>query len=230
MSGSSKKTAVIPCFNEEKTIGNIVEQCLKYVDEVVVSDDQSTDRTVAVAMQNKAIVYQTSGEHGPGKAYRMGIEYALRRGADIIVTLDGDGQHDPKEISKLLKQLEKYDMVITSRFMDDLTHMPFYRRVGIWLITVAYNFGSQTKIKDSQCGLRAAHASLFNNLHLEENGFGYSVEMLVKARAYGYRIVEIPTTVKYHKTFKENSSSNPIKHGLQVLFDTIKWRIRCEIF
>jgi glycosyltransferase involved in cell wall biosynthesis len=223
-------TAVIPCFNEEKTIGDIVKQCLKYVDEVVVSDDQSTDRTVTVALRNKAIVYQTDGEHGPGKAYRMGIACALRRGADIIVTLDGDGQHDPNEIPKLLKQLEKCDMVITSRFMDNLTNMPFYRRAGVWLITVAYNFGSKIKIKDSQCGLRAAYASRFNNLHLEDNGFGYSVEMLVKARKYGYRIAEIPTIVKYHKSLKENSSLNPIKHGFQVLFDTIKWRIKCEIF
>ena len=219
-------TAVIPCYNEEKTIGGIVLQCLKYVDEVIVADDQSVDRTVAVAMAAGAKAYQTTGKHGPGKAIRLGIRHAISRGADIIVMLDGDGQHDPNEIPKLLKELEHHDMVITSRFMDGLTNMPFYRHVGIWLITAAYNFGSKVKIKDSQCGLRAAHAHVLHDLDLTEDNFGYSTEMLVKARAKGYGISEIPTIVKYHEHFSQNSTTNPIKHGLIVMIDTIKWRLK----
>lgn len=220
--------AVIPCYNEELAISNIVKQCLRYVDAVVVADDQSTDNTIAVAIRSGAVALQTSGQHGPGKAYRMGITHAIKMNADVIVTLDGDGQHDPDEIPKLLKQLQHCDMVITSRFMDNLTHMPFYRKVGIWLITTAYNFGSQTKIKDSQCGLRAAYASVLYDIKLTENGFGYSTEMLVKARAKGYSIVEIPTIVKYHNEFNQNSSLNPLLHGLEVMLCTLKWRIRCE--
>jgi glycosyltransferase involved in cell wall biosynthesis len=223
-------TAVVPCYNEEKTIGDIVNQCLLYVDEVIVADDQSVDRTVAVALENGAKVLQTSGKHGPGKAVRMGIKYAISRDADVIIMLDGDGQHDPNEIPKLLKRLYHCDMVITSRFMNGLTNMPFYRRVGIWLITTAYNFGSKFKVRDSQCGLRAAYASVFHGLNLEEDEFGYSTEMLVKARSKGYSIVEIPTTVKYYSDFNQNSSLNPVFHGIQVMLCTLKWRFKCEIF
>lgn len=221
--------AVIPCYNEEKTIDSIVKQCLQYVDEVVVADDQSTDCTIAVAMDCGAKVVQTMGNHGPGKAYRIGIKTALRYGADIIVTLDGDGQHNPDEIPKLLRQLEYCDMINTSRFLDNRTNMPLYRRLGIWVITLAFNLGHKVWLTDSQCGFRAFKKKVFESVTLTENGFGYSTEILIKIRKANFRIKEIPTIVKYFSDFSQNSSTNPVKHGIEVLKDTLKWRFKCEL-
>jgi glycosyltransferase involved in cell wall biosynthesis len=227
-----RTVAIIPAFNEAKTIGTVVKQTLQHVDEVIVMDDQSTDNTASEIKSAGAIVGGTSGERGAGKAIIGGIDYALEYyQPDAIVLLDGDGQHEPNDIPAMLSLLKDYDMVVTSRFMDNaaFTNMPLYRKFGIWMITFAYNFGAKFKVRDSQCGLRAFRANVLRDMNLQENGFGYSTEMLVKARAKGYKIIEIPTIVHYHKDFRQNSSMNPVWHGLGVLFCTIWWRIKCEV-
>jgi len=227
-----KSIAVIPAYNEAHTIGEVVNKTLRYVDGVIVVDDQSTDKTREEALKADAIVWDTGGKRGAGKAIREGIDYALGNYApEAIVLIDGDGQHDPSYIPQMLERLEFYDAVITSRFMDTqaLTKMPLYRKFGIWAITFAYNFGARFKVKDSQCGLRAFKAKVLKAMDLQEDGFGYSTEMLVKARAMGFKIIEIPTVVFYHEDFKQNSSMNPILHGFKVLLCTLKWRWLCEV-
>lgn len=225
----SKIVASIPCYNEEKTIGNIVSRCRNYVDEVVVVDDQSEDDTSRVSLEAGAIVVITQGKHGPGKAYSAGISKALELGADIIVTLDGDGQHDPEEIPNLLKYLKDNDVVITSRFLDNRTKMPLYRRLGNWIITFIYNIGTDKVVTDSQCGFRAFRRNVFNVIRITETGFGYSTELLIKLRCSKLFVREIPACVKYFDEFSSNSSMNPISHGFSVLKDTIKWRVKCEL-
>jgi glycosyltransferase involved in cell wall biosynthesis len=223
--------AVIPAYNESRTIAEVVNKTLKYVDSVVVVNDQSTDNTEELAFEAGADTIDTKGKRGAGKAIRMGIDLALHQHAEAIVLIDGDGQHNPDCIPDMLRYLKSYDMVVTSRFMDKLvlTNVPPYRRFGIWMITFAYNFLGSFKVKDSQCGLRAFRTECLKAMHLQENGFGYSVEMLVKARAMEYKIIEIPTVVFYHEDFKMNSTMNPVIHGIDVLFMTIKWRILCEV-
>jgi glycosyltransferase involved in cell wall biosynthesis len=228
-----KSVAIIPAYNEEKTIGTVVKQTLQYVDEVIVMDDHCTDNTREEALKAGAMVRSTSSGKGAGKAIRIGIGNAINiYQPDAIVLLDGDGQHNPDDIPSMLSLLKDFDMIVTSRFMDNsaFTNMPKYRKFGIQCINFAYNFGAKFKIRDSQCGLRAFRANVLRDMNLQENGFGYSVEMLVKARAKGYKIIEIPTVVHYHKDFKQNSSMNPVIHGLGVLLVTLKWRLICEVF
>ena len=224
-----KIIAVIPCLNEERTIIDIVRKSSKYVDKVIVVDDQSIDKTVSISIKEGAKVFQTSGKRGAGKALWLGIRSALKDDADIIVTLDGDGQHNPDDIPRLLNFCSKYDSVIASRFLDSTTKMPLYRRLGIWLITFVYNLGSSVKVKDSQCGLRAFNSYVFKTISIEDKGFGYSTEVLVKLRQKGYSIKETPCIVYYDKVFGNNSTINPISHGISVLLDTIKWRFQCEV-
>lgn len=228
-----KIVAVIPAFNEEKTIGDVVKQTLKYVDKVIVVDDNSEDFTVAKAELSCAHVIKSTKGKGAGKAIRYGIYNAFNNDKpEAIVLIDGDGQHNPDDIPAMLSLLKDFDMVITSRFMDKsaLSNVPTYRKFGIWAITTAYNFGAKFQVKDSQCGLRAFRANVLRDMDLQENGFGYSTEMLVKARARGFKIIEIPTVVHYHKDFKQNSSMHPLIHGVGVLLCTIKWRVKCELF
>jgi glycosyltransferase involved in cell wall biosynthesis len=223
--------AVIPAYNEAKTIGEVVNATLSHEDSVVVVNDQSTDATEELAYEAGADTLETQGKRGAGKAIRQGINFAIRQKSDAIVLIDGDGQHNPNDIPDMLSLLKDFDVVITSRFMDRivLTNVPLYRKFGIWVITFAYNFLSRFKVKDSQCGLRAFKAEVLDTMNLQENGFGYSTEMLVKARAMGFRIIEIPTIVKYHNEFEANSSMNPVVHGIGVLLCTLFWRFKCEV-
>ena len=225
-----KTIAVIPCYNEGKTIGDIVRRCKKYVDEVVVIADNCTDDTFNEAVKADARVSGRNFNKGPGMSNILGYEWAVALGADVIVVLDGDGQHDPDDIPNLLRQFPDYDAVITSRFMDGFKYakMPFYRKVGVWAITAAFNFGAKVKVHDSQCGFRAFKSSIFEKITLTEKNFGYSTELLVKLRHGKFKIKEIPTNVRYWGEYTQNSSWNPIKHGISVLFETIKWRIICE--
>lgn len=231
-----RTVAIIPAYNEERTISQVIGQTLQYVDNIVVINDQSTDNTAMYAKSVGAEVLGTKGKRGAGKAIRDGLDFALDSfyftKFDAVILIDGDGQHDPNDIPAMLSLLKQFDMVITSRFMDNsaFTNMPKYRKFGIRCINFAYNFGSKFKVRDSQCGLRAFRANVLRDMNLQENGFGYSVEMLVKARARGYKIIEIPTIVHYHADFKQNSSMNPVWHGLGVLLVTLKWRIICEVF
>jgi len=228
-----RTVAVIPAYNEEKTVRRVVEQVKQHVGCVLVVDDKSTDNTEAEIKLAGGVHYYNFGKRGAGSAIIQGIKVALCVDTlDAVVLLDADGQHEPNDIPAMLSLLKDYDMVVTSRFMDNsaFTKMPLYRKFGIWMITFAYNFGAKFKVRDSQCGLRAFRANVLRDMDLQENGFGYSTEMLVKARAMGYKIIEIPTIVHYHADFKQNSSMNPLWHGLGVLLVTLKWRLLCEVF
>jgi glycosyltransferase involved in cell wall biosynthesis len=225
-----KIVAVIPCLNGKRTIANIVTRCLQYVDLVIVVDDQSIDDTSDEARRAGAIICRTSGKRGAGKATWTGIEEAIGKGADVIITIDSDGQHDPEDIPKLLNEIgEGADAVITSRFINNRTKMPLYRKIGVWLITIAYNFNNKDIITDSQCCFRAFKSKVFDEIKIVEKGFGFSTELLIKLRYGGFLISEIPTHVIYFDDFSYNSSMDPIKHGMGVLMNTIKWRVKCEL-
>lgn len=223
-----KVVAVIPCYNEEKTIADIVNRTARYVEKVIVADDCSIDNTANIASEAGANVVRGKFQQGFGGNMMSGIKSALANGKpDIVVTLDGDGQHNPDEIPQVIEPIMngQVDIVIGSRFMGNY-NAPRYRKFGIDVITWLYNVGDKQKITDSQSCLRAYKREVLEVINLEECGFGLSTEVLIKARAYGFRIKEVPISCIYHKEFSMNSSMNPIKHGLGVALCTIKWRLR----
>lgn len=251
-----KIVAVIPAYNEEGTIKRIIGQAKNFCDAVIVVDDGSTDRTPSLIQRlNIKDVNYTLFERniGVGNATKMGLKIARGLNADAVVTLDGDGQHDPSEIPSVLKPIKenKADIVIGSRFMprieDCLNESPYacstyyferqeysaslekisvYRKFGIDVITWLYNIGYKQRITDAQCCFRAYSRKAIGAIGIEENGFGFSTETLIKARKLGLRIVEVPVSCIYHKDGKQNSTLNPVRHGLEVAWKTILWRIR----
>jgi FkbM family methyltransferase len=219
-------TAVIPCHNEAHSIGDIVIRAKKYCQRVIVIDNNSTDETAEVA-ENAGAEVHSCWTKGVGRATDLGFEYA--NDDAIVVTLDGDGQHDPDEINKVIKPILKgeADLVIGTRYTD-IHYMPRYRRIGVDIITLAYNFGHRF-IHDGQSGFRAYSGEVVRALKpIQENGFSFSVETLVRARAKGFRIGEVPITCLYHQDFKLNSSMNPIRHGVSLLCGVLKWRMKLE--
>lgn len=226
---TAKSIAVIPCFNEENFIGDMVTRARIYADKVIVIDDGSTDNTSEVAKAAGAEVIRHERRRGAGAATKSGFEAAKTNNADILVTLDGDGQHNPDEIPQVLAPIlhNKADLVIGSRFLQpistNLNQVPKYRKFGIDVITWLYNLGSKKKVSDSQSCFRAHNRKLLESIDITEDGFGFSVEVLVKARNKGLVIAEVPISCIYHT---QGSSLNPIIHGLGVAFEVIKYRLK----
>jgi glycosyltransferase involved in cell wall biosynthesis len=129
-----------------------------------------------------------------------------------MITLDGDGQHDPQQIPLLLDPLTQHnvDVVIGSRFLNDSTEAPGYRKRGIKIITSAANYGADLKVSDSQSGFRAYSKNAIDAIHPTEEGMSVSTEILFKISNKGLSLAEIPITVSYDG---DTSEHNPISHG-----------------
>lgn len=226
-----KTVAVLPCFNEQESIAELVLKTNSLVGASIVADDNSDDETVSRAKQAGAYVVKNFGKRGFGSNSKTGIDHALAMGCDIIVTLDGDGQHDPKEVYRLLEPIEngEADVVIGSRFLEVNGMIPKYREFGIKVITWLCNVGHKTKFSDAQCCFRAYKREVLEDVKITEGGFTFSIETLVKARAMGFHIKEVPITVLYHRQFSRNSTRNPIIHGVSVALGTVKVRLKVEL-
>jgi hypothetical protein len=213
---------VIPCYNEEVSIGSVVLRSLAYADKVVVVDDGSHDKTAEIARLAGAEVILHEVNKGKGAGIRTAFEYAKSIGAEALVLIDGDGQHNPDEIPLLLEPILKgeADMVNGSRFLVKNRHnVPKYRRVGQDLLTLATNAGSGQKITDSQNGFRAFAGNSFDCFSFQENGMGIESEMLIDAAQSNLRIREVQIDVRYDVA---GSTYNPLVHGFAVLCSVIQ--------
>src|SRR5665647_394239 len=149
LSYSQTCTIAIPAFNEEIAIGSVVLRAKRYADSIIVVDDGSDDHTVDVAESVGAEVIRHLANQGYGSAIRTCFETARQRDAGVLVTLDGDGQHNPDDIPRLLNAMQETgaDIVIGSRFIDHSVYqkIPFYRMVGMKLLDRATMFSSGLK-------------------------------------------------------------------------------------
>lgn len=215
--------AGIPAFNEEKTIGKVVLLTQKYVDKVIVCDDGSTDFTADIAEKLGALVIRHQKNLGYGAAIQSLFQEAEKLNADVLLTLDGDGQHSPEQIPRMLKPLQsgEADIVIGSRFLNaEKNEIPTYRRFGVKLITKMSNGNNNNKISDAQSGLRAYTRNAIQRLELLENGMGISAEILRKAHDKNLKIVEVPATIRYNGL--DTSTHSPWRHGLNVITTILK--------
>lgn len=211
---------ILPAYNEEVSIGSVVLLTRQYADRVIVVDDGSSDRTAELASLAGAEVIVHSPNLGKGMAFKTG--FAAAEGADIIVTMDSDGQHNPADIPKLIDPLLKgeADMVNGSRYLNGRdTDTPAYRRIGQTILDKATVVNSGVKITDSQSGFRAFSASIKDIFRFNTQGMAIESEMLADAGRYGLRVKEVPIGVRYDV---DGSTENPVKHGLTVLLKIFK--------
>jgi len=215
-------TVILPAYNEEISIGSVVLLTRYYADSVIVVDDGSSDRTAEIAKKAGAEVIVHEANKGKGAALKTGFAAADDLGADIIVTMDSDGQHNPAEIPKLVDPIIKgeADMVNGSRYLNGLDkNTPSYRRVGQTILDGATKLNSGLQITDSQSGFRAFAASTKNVFRFKAQGMAIESEMLADAGKSGLRIAEVEIGVRYDV---DCSTVNPIKHGFGVLFMILK--------
>lgn len=216
------KIVCIPAYNEESNIGNLINSAKKYVDSVIVCDDCSTDNTVEIAKKAGAIVISHKTNKGYGASIISLFDYARKNNAELMITLDGDGQHNPDEIPLFLDAATQHnvDVVIGSRFLNQKTNVPGYRKKGIKILTSAANFGAEIKVSDSQSGYRAYSKNAIDLIRLTEEGMSVSTEILLKISNNGLSIAEVPIIVSYDG---DTSVHNPISHGVSVLINTLKY-------
>jgi len=217
----------IPAFNEATMIAQVVLEAQKHADVVVVCDDGSSDGTGAIAKRLGAEVIRHERNMGYGASIKSLFKRARELNADVLVTLDADGQHDPEEIPRVVKPIVRgvADLVIGSRFIE--THgtreMPFYRRFGAQIITKLVNGSSKNGISDAQSGFRAYNRQALERLSPFEDGMGASVEILLKASKHDLKICEVPSSCKYRNGEVDTSTEHPLTHGIGVVMSIVRF-------
>jgi len=218
-----KVVVLIPAFNEEQTIGKVINgiprNCADKV-EVLVVNDGSKDRTIEVAKKAGADhVFSHKINRGLGYTFRDGIDQALKMDADIIVNIDADGQFNAQDIPKLLQPIidNKADMVTCSRFKDKkLTpKMPKIKIFGNKLFAKILNIFLKRNFYDTQCGFRAYSREAALNLVLFSR-FTYTQEVFIDLVKKGFRIIEIPCKVVGERKGKSRVVKSVISYGFKV--------------
>jgi glycosyltransferase involved in cell wall biosynthesis len=217
----------IPAFNEEKTIARVVLGAQKHADIVVVCDDGSQDLTGEIAERLGAVVICHEKNLGYGAALQSLFRRARDLKADVLVTLDSDGQHDPAQIPLLVEPIKQgvAEVVLGSRFLEQegTVDMPSYRQFGVKMITKLANGSGKDGVSDSQSGFRAYGKHALERLSINEDGMSASIELLRAISKNGLKVCEAPISCKYLNNGKvKTSSKNPIVHGLGLLMSIIK--------
>jgi len=189
-----KVTAVIPAKNEEEGIEKIIKNVSRFVDEVLVVDGHSKDKTRQIAKECGAKVVLDGGK-GKGDGIRTGVRKAK---GDIIVFIDADGSHNPKDIPKLIKPIknEKADLVVASRAKGGSDEIRLdldglFRQIGSEIAAILVNFRWRANLTDIQNGFRAIRRKTALALKLESDGFEIEEEMIMKCLKRGVRIMEV---------------------------------------
>ena len=194
-----KVMAIIPVYNEERFIGSVVLKTKEYANIVLVIDDGSTDGTSAVARAAGAEVIQHEENQGKGVALNTGFRRARELAPDVVVTLDGDGQHFPEELCLVTKPVleDQADIVVGSRYLQGQCEVPQSRVWGHRFFNLVTNRLSGIAVTDSQSGFRAFSRQAIEAISLSSKSFSVESEMQFLANDYHLRIREVPITIKY---------------------------------
>ena len=215
-----KIIAVIPAHNESKYIGNIVKQAKIYVDDVLVIDDASSDNTKQLAEKAGAIVLRHIVNLQKGAALKTGCEAAVNLGADIIITLDGDGQHDPNEIPKLIERLNYSDLVIGVREFN--RNMPKTSRLGNIFLSKFSKFLFKSDLSDTQTGFRAFNARIYPKIAWESADYRVETEMIKNISDNRISHEEVKIKTIYNDKYK---GTTPLD-GIKIALNMISWRMK----
>ncbi len=223
--------AAIPAYNEGAAIADVVRGAREYVDEVLVIDDGSTDATVSEAVRTGATVIEHETNKGYGGALKTAFREAKRSGADHLVILDGDGQHNPSDIPDLLRvqREDEIEVVIGSRFAGEVVStLPLYRRFGLAVVNLLTNLSlgvvrSDSRVRDTQSGFRAYNRDAIESLATDRtlgDNMSASTDILYHAHSRDYRIREVGTVIDYE--VKNGSTHSPLSHGISLVGNILK--------
>jgi glycosyltransferase involved in cell wall biosynthesis len=177
-----KITVVIPALNEEKAISKVIKGLKKYTDEIILVDDASTDRTLALAQQQGVTVISHKRKQGYDKSLDDGFSLAAKRGAAVILTFDGDGQHRPEDIPKFIEPIlnGEADVVVGKR--------PGHTRIAEYLF--AFIAKIKANIDDPLSGLKAYHIKVYKDIGYFDRISSIGTQLVFNAKKRGYKVVQ----------------------------------------
>ena len=204
-----KNVVIIPAYNEENTIADVIIKSQHYVPQIIVVSDGSSDATAEKAALMGATVIHHKVNLGKGATLKTGCEYAISQGAQRIVVLDADGQHDPKEIPTFIASLEQHDIVFGHRQIPDT--MPFMMRLGNSFINRALRTIYGVNIQDSQCGYRAFTAAAYSQIRWDAVDYYVETEMILRVGKKRLKHVSIPIETIYADQYKGTTVLDGVK-------------------
>ena len=211
----------LPAFNEADTIGALLDAIPAVIPGItalktIVVDDGSTDGTTAVARAHGAQVVRHARNRGTGRAFMSGVAAALAEGADIIVSMDADGQFAPADIARLVAPIVNgsADVALCTRFAPGsqlIGRMPPVKRFGNWLLSRIISLAAGQRFTDVSCGFRAftREAALQVDIHSE---FEYAHESLLTWRRHGCRFVEVALPVRAERAIGDSRVAPSVAH------------------
>jgi glycosyltransferase involved in cell wall biosynthesis len=223
-------SVIIPVFNEELTIGNVIErvkvvlQKIGFEYEIIVVDDFSTDGSLALSNRLGVKVYSLKKHMGKGYALRAG--FAKAKG-DIITTIDSDGSHRPEELPSLLTPIlqEKADLVIGSRYLSQKpAAAKKLNAIGVRLFNLLIEVFTGAEVSDSQSGYRVMKSEVLRTMRLKSGEYEIESEMLVKTARQGFRVREVP--ISFEQRTYGTSRLDPMVDGFKILLSIVSAYMR----
>lgn len=218
----SRVWVVIPAYNEARVLGDVLDELRGYDPSynIVVVDDGSSDGTADVAKHAGVRVVIHPVNLGQGAALATGIEYALQKGAGVVVTFDADGQMRPEDIGLLVKQVvdSGIDVALGSRFLTSPPEgMPATKRIGLKLATVLTQLTTGLNITDTHNGIRAFKADAVRRIAITQNRMAHASEILSEIARNHLRYREVPVTIRYTKYSRAKGQS--LLNAINILFE-----------
>ena len=208
---------VIPAYEEEGMIGSVIDDLKnRGYGQIIVVDDGSEDRTGEVARSREIVVVTHEVNSGLGAALRTGLREARSRDADVAVTFDADGQHDPEEIEKLVEALEDADFVVGERRRNQ---MPLNKKVGNFVLDfLTHVLGGP--FTDSQSGFRAFGKKALEKIRIKSDRYSVSSEIIIQVGEEGLKFQSVP--IKCIFTDYSKASGTTIASGIKILVDLLR--------
>ena len=194
--------AVVPAYNEEKTIGSVARSLFNQVDKIVVVDDGSTDQTAEIARVAGAIVLRHKLNRGQGAALQTGHDFAVQLGADYVLDFDADGQFSVEDIAPAFAALKKSaaDILFGSRFLDNRTKMPCLKKYFILPLARFFNhFFAGVKLTDAHNGFRILNNQALRKISITQDRMAHNTEIPAQVKKHDLKYLEFPVQVVYRE-------------------------------
>lgn len=213
---------IIPAHNESGNIGAVLEKTKKFVaaKKIVVADDGSSDGTAAEAAKHGVAVLRHTINLGKGAALRTGCLYAYKKGAEALVFMDSDGQHEPSDIPRIITALQGNDIAFTYRERKSV-NMPLIKKFGNYFIDTLTKILFHINMQDTQCGYKAMTRTAYEKLKLMSNDYGIESEIVAKTGKYKLKFTQLPIKTFYSDRYKGTT----VFDGINIVMKLLWWKM-----
>ncbi len=222
-----KTMVIIPAYNEASVIQSVLSDIYIYnIRDVIVVDDHSEDETAKLAFESGAIVIRHPMNLGQGAALQTGFNFALKEGADIVITFDADGQHRIEDALKMVEVIaaDQADIVCGSRFLGTKSfNMPLSKKIWLRLATIFVRMTTGVKVTDAHNGLRALSKKALKVISIKQNRMSHASEIISNIRKHRLRYKEIPVTILY--TEYAISKGQKLKNSFNIVKELFIWSL-----